>query len=404
MGKLFEELCKGPVFVIDDMIGEGDQIDQLIGEIEHNNLPVLSYKSIAEARNRLPGLLFSNFTILDWVMGGGGDALSVGVQIGEEGKTASEEEVISFINELQNICLAPVFVLSAFNKDEIILKLKSAGIITEGKNWVFVENKNVLCQTTGNLISKIEEWIEGSPHIYLAKCWTNEWLSKNTAVFWDLYELNSNWPALFYRSFEEDGEDPILALRDTLFQMILSEIDVSKVESTFINKEIEEIDEESQKESLKDLYKRLVYITKDIDKNIRPGDIFKKEGSYYLNIRPECDTTERAGHNPEVYLIKGDVKTSTDSDIKYEEPYGFIPKENQIIVHFLEGNDIVVFNKRKLLIKKYSEVKDDKICRVASPFITQMRQSYASYLGRFGVPRYPTQIDKPIPKPKEESS
>ena len=134
MGKLFEELCKGPVFVIDDMIGEGDPIDQLIGEIEHNNLPVLKYKRIGEARDRLRGLLFSNFTILDWVMGSAVDALSDGVQIGEEGKTAGEEEVISFINELHNICLDPVFVLSAFNKDEIILKLKSAGIITEGKN------------------------------------------------------------------------------------------------------------------------------------------------------------------------------------------------------------------------------------------------------------------------------
>ena len=114
------------------------------------------------------------------------------------------------------------------------------------------------------MVSKIEEWIEGSPHIYLAKCWTNEWLLKNTAVFWDLHELNSNWPALFFRSFQEE-QDPILALRDTVFQLVFSEIDVSEVDPSFLDREIEQKNEESQKESLKELYRRLVYINKDID-------------------------------------------------------------------------------------------------------------------------------------------
>lgn len=403
MGELFEELCKGPVVVVDDKIGDKeDLINKLIGEIEENNLPVLGYKSIDEVRKKWSGLLFSNFIVLDWRMIGGVEDL-LGVQIGDEAEAVAEQEVIAFIKELQKICLAPIFVLSALPKEGIVSKLKTAGIITEGKNYVFVENKDVLCETKGALISKIEDWIKESPHIYLAKCWTNEWLSKNTTVFWDLYKLNPDWPALFYRSFEEDGEDPILALRDTLFQLIFSEIDVSDVKLSFLNKEIEETDEESQKESLKELYKRLGYINKDIDKDIRPGDIFKKDGSYYLNIRPECDTTKRAGSNPEIYLLKGDVKTPKDVKGSYVSPYGIIDKENQIIMFFLDGNDIVVFNKRKLSIKKYSEMKDDKICRVASPFITKMRQSYSSYLGRFGVPSYPKQIVDSLFESEEES-
>lgn len=413
MGKLFEKLCKGPAVVIDDRIGdEKDLINKLIGEIKDNNVPVICYKSPYEVKNELTGLLFSNFIVLDWKFAAGGDS-TIGVITGDEAEMVAEQEVIELIKELKKICLAPIFILSAFDKDWIVSKLRTGGIATEGKDWIFIENKDVLCETTGNLISKIEDWIQGSPHIYLAKCWTNEWLSKNTAVFWDLYELNSNWPALFYRSFEEDGEDPILALRDTLFQMIFSEIDVSKVESSFINKEIEEIDEESQKESLENLYKRLVYITKDIDKDIRPGDIFKKtennKATYYLNIRPECDTTKRKQtENGDImlYLLEGHARRAKDMRDRYDEKRSLIiPWADEIILINLDKNPIVRFSKKDLITKWYSEMQSyKKICRVIPPWITEIRQSYSNYLLRIGTPSYPDQIVDSVFESKEESS
>ena len=108
MGELFEELCKGPVVVVDDKIGDKkDLINKLIGEIEENNLPVLGYKSIDEVRKKLSGLLFSNFIVLDWRMIGGVEDL-LGVQIGDEAEAVAEQEVIAFIKELHKICLGGV--------------------------------------------------------------------------------------------------------------------------------------------------------------------------------------------------------------------------------------------------------------------------------------------------------
>lgn len=404
MGVLFENLCKGPVVVVDDRIGvEEDLINKLIGEIKENKLPVLCYKSLHEVKNELPGILFSNFVVLDWKFVGGGDP-TVGVITGDAGETITEQEVIEFIKQLKQICLAPIFILSAFNKDWILSKLRDAGIATGENSYVFVESKAVLCETPGKLISTVEKWIADSPHVYLSKCWSNEWLTKNTMVFWDLYELHPNWPALFYRAFKEE-EDPILALRDTLFQLVFSEIDVSQVQSSFLTGEEDEEKDEEKKESLKELYRRLVYLDKDIDKDVRPGDIFKKEGSYYLNVRPECDTTKRAGSNPDIYLLKGDIKPPQEvKESSYKLHYGIIDKENEITMSLLDGNPFVVFNKRKLLVEKYSEWRAHKICRVASPFITKMRQSYSSYLGRFGVPSYPEQILESLFESTEESS
>ena len=403
MGDLFEKLCKGPVIVVDDRIGdEEDLINKLIGEIKDNKLPVLCYKSLYEVKNELSGLIFSNFIVLDWKFVGGEP--TIGVITGAEAETVAEQEVIQFIKELKKVCLAPIFILSNFDKDWILSKLKDAGIPTGEKNYVFVEKKDVLCETSGKLISTIEEWIADSPHIYLGKCWSNEWLTKNTMVFWDLYELHPNWPTLFYRAFEKE-EDPILALRDTLFQLVFSEIDVSQVESSFLTREeAKEKDEGARSESLKELYRRLVYLNKDIDRDIRPGDIFKRDGSYYLNIRPECDTTRRTS-NPEVYLLKGDIRTPEEvKKSSYKPPYGIIDKENEITMPLLDGNPFVVFNKRELSVERYSEWKNCKICRVASPFITRIRQSYSSYLGRFGVPSYPEQILESLFESAEEST
>jgi hypothetical protein len=397
MGELFEELCKGPVVVIDDMIGKDeDRINELIKEIQKHNLPILKFKSIEEVRQELPGLCFSNFIVLDWKMIGGVEGMPE-VQLGSTAEEMAEQEVMELIKEFQKICLAPIFVVSAYNKGDIIAKLKGAGIVKEGKNFVFVENKDELCGTEGALISKIEDWINDNPHIYLAKCWTNEWLSKNTLVFWDLYELNPDWPTLFYHSFKERGEDPILALRDTLIQLVYSEIDVTPINESLLDKETKEVESNSS-ESLKELYQRLVYTTSNIERDIRPGDIFKRKENgkdrYYLNIRPECDTTKRnESDDPELYLLKGDAKKPAEIKKRYQGKYGIIPWENEIIMLHLDGKDIVRFDKKKLFVKKFSEIKEcEKICRIVPPFITQIRQSISSYLGRFGVPSYPPQI------------
>ena len=408
MGELFEELCKGPVVIIDNMIGKGgDRINELIEEIREHKLPILKFTSIEEVRQELPGLCFSNFIVLDWKMTGEVEGMPE-VQMGSTAEEMAEKDIMELIKEFQKICLAPIFVVSAYNKEGIIAKLRDAGLVKEGKNFVFVENKDVLCGE-GALISKIEEWIKDNSHIYLAKCWTNEWLSKNNMVFWDLYELNPNWPTLFYHAFKEQGEDPMLALRDTLFQLIFSEMDIAVINESLLDKETSEL-EVDPSESLKELYQRLVYTTNNIERDIRPGDVFKRQENgkerYYLNIRPECDTTKRSeDDDPELYLLKGSVKKSRDMKDRYKEKYGIIPWENEIIMTHLDGKDIVRFDKKKLFVKNLSEIKEcEKICRIVPPLITQIRQSMSSYLGRFGVPSYPKEIFDLIFESKEESS
>ena len=133
-------------------------------------------------------------------------------------------------------------------------------------------------------------------------------------------------------------------------------------------------------------------------REIRPGDIFKKieDGTitYFLNIRPECDTTKRSVEDdPYLYLLEGKpVKRQKIKD-RINKKYGVMPWENEIILLNLDGNDFVQFGKKELSMVKCSDLSGyEKICRVVPPFITQIRQSYINYLGRFGIPSYPKTI------------
>ena len=405
MGKLFSDLCKGPVVVIDDRIGkEGDLINRLIENIKNNKLPVLLYKSPDKARDELPGLLFSNFIILDWMFDEGGEP-PIGVTRGDEAKALSEKGVIDFIRELKEICLAPIFILSAYDKGRIISKLEDAKLGGEIESYIFVENKDTLCKTPDSLVSKIEDWIKGSSHIYLAKWWTNELLSKNTALFWRLYESNADWPTLFYRSFKGE-EDPILALKDILGQLAISEVDVSSLEPSLLEKKLGQQNTKKEIESMKDLYRKLVYTEnrEAIKEDICPGDIFKKDGKYYLNIRPECDTTKRAIEQGDdaIYLLPGEGRSP--EDVKEANPdykkWGILDKAPEITLQLLDDQSFVVFKKRELSIESHSEWKKYKICRLVAPFTNDVRHRYASFLSRVGLPSYPRGILESLLEPE----
>lgn len=184
---------------------------------------------------------------------------------------------------------------------------------------------------------------------------------------------------------------------------------VSSLEESYIEKKVEQIDEESLK-SLKKLYERLVYTKHDIDKDIRPGDIFRieegEEKTYLLNLRPECDTTKRIKESRiELYCLRGKAKESKELEGRYDEEFGVVnERKTEILLFLLDGNDVVKFDNRKLEIWKYTEIKDKKICRVVSPFINEKRQHYGNFLGRIGVPSYPKDIYKSIFNINQEKS
>lgn len=400
----FVKLNMGPVVVIDNEIGRNNNIDDIISKIEEKCLPILKYTNIDKADREIDSIYFSNFVILDWRFYPRETPL--GVNIGAELQESLNKKNLNFIKRIKSVCFSPVFIFTCISKEgieeEIEKLLKENGLLysDQRRNFIFIKNKQEILK---NLFDDINKWILEHPHIYLSKFWLSQFLKNSNEIFWSLYEKNSNWPNVFYKSFEEDGEDPISGLNDILFRLVRAKMDLSNIDDEILKNSIEE----SNVSEIKALYGEIMYLEENID-DIKPGDIYRDRGKYYINIRPECDTTKRENiEDVDIYLIPG-AKISDNKmkkEFYKEDEHGrIIPKVNQEILLFLDGKNFVCFQFKDLKIKKYSEMKNKKTCRLIPPFITRFQHQYSSFLGRYGIPKAPQEVFDKIFKKKDENN
>ncbi|GAI46736.1 unnamed protein product, partial [marine sediment metagenome] len=156
-----------------------------------------------------------------------------------------------------------------------------------------------------------------------------------------------------------------------------------------------DVEELNMGEKIKTLYSEIMYLKGNID-DIKPGDIYKDGRKYYINIRPECDTTQIGNvdiNETYIYLIKG--KKEKDDWVKnncYDKEYGLLNRPVFYILPFLDGKNFVKFTFEDLEIKKYSDIKDKKLYRLLPPFITSFQHHFSSFLGRYGVPKVPQEV------------
>jgi len=134
-----------------------------------------------------------------------------------------------------------------------------------------------------------------------------------------------------------------------------------------------------------------------------PGDIFESaDGSYLINIRPDCDCIPR-GHDKldslELYLLRGTDRTS---ELTYDEVNGLISEQdNEAIVFPVYDGRALGFKFKKLYTKKWKELKTSRRGRLLPPVLTRLQERYAAYLQRPGLTRvpvaaFPPQKAKPI--------
>ncbi len=385
---LFDSLCVGPVAIIDDEVETSREVKKICKELEGRNIPLIKFSAIEDADKAVANLTSCNFIILDWRFdrpAGAPAEVLAGDAFGEEKK----KEVLEFIKKFQKHVAAPIFIVSQEAATNILQELDAAGISTREKECVFVGTKRGF-KIKGAMARKVDKWISRHPHVYLAKWWSGKWNQQNTALFWSLFQADPHWPNVFFKTFVADGVDPSVALLETLNQLVFSTISTDGLDLERFKK-----NRQGNAKALRTLYQRLVYTTSNIEKDAKPGDIYYKDGAYWLNIRPECDTTSRGGNNPEIYLIKG-IRKEYQEVRRRITKYGILPKVPEIIMLCLDDTDIVVFDKRKLNIVKYNDWKAHKKWRIVNDHVIQIRQSFANYIGRFGVPSFPDALRKSL--------
>lgn len=386
MTTVFDKLCRGPTAIIDDQIRTEPAVKKLVGELKQRSIPVIVYASIAEAKAQIAGLAGCSLIVLDWLFPDVAER-PLGVSIGDEGKSTKQAEVISFIKQCLTISTVPICILSAESKEEIIRQLSDNGVSTEKSQPLFVMHKSYAAKKRGVILHEIDKWITGHPHMYLTLWWNNKWRVSSEKLFCQLFQADPFWPSHFIKRFVEDGVDPAVAIVETMNQLVQTGISVDDLNISHCKSR-----QKPDIQTLKTLCKRLFYTRENIQNDIAPGDVFLKDGAYYLNIRPDCDTTKRIEADHQIYLIRGEPKKADDARRNYHASGRIVEKENEIVLLFLDDKDLVVFNKRNFRVDKYSAWKDLKICRVTAPYITQIRHRFCTYLGRYGLPSIPKKV------------
>jgi len=391
------ELSRGVAFIIDDQIGKEEQIDKIIKKIHEKGIPTSEFTNLDSAEKSLEHFMMANFIILDWKMFNILEEDNVGVIPGAIARESKIQEVINLIKKIKTTCFAPVFIFTTESEDDIndqiIPKLRNENLYfdEEERNFIRVKNKTEILR--GNQLFKhIDKWIQSTPSVYILKSWQKEFLKAQNEVFWELYNKSPSWPKILWENFEEEGEEPNSCMNDTLFRLIIAktklDVDKKTITKSTVKPNLEEI---------KEVIARTMFQEKISLYDIKAGDIFKKQGKYYLNIRPECDTVEGRPYSKFIYLIKGE-KISKRALQKRHKNHGFVPRIHEALVFFLDGKDVVKFDFRSFEVEEFENFKDKRICRLLPPFITDIQHKFSSFIGRYGIPRFPKQLEEEILK------
>jgi hypothetical protein len=401
-----DELFSGVCIIIDDAFGKGDSQDsikEIKQSIERKNIPILVYSELPII-DQIKHFKNLNFVLLDWDISPIEETDKIeGVSLGETMKTSQQSEIITFIKELNKQAYIPIFIFS--NEDIAVIKthLSEENLINENKpNNIFVKSKRELINTDDNqnvLFDEIENWLKKTPSVYVLKEWENAVKSAKRNLFWTFNDVHHEWPSTLIKAFKLDGADTNHELGTLIFKNISArttpiEFDSAIVESTSgtINKE-----------DIRKVLERERYLTEHLPDKPFTGCLFKESYTdsgerkyrYFLNIRPDCDIIRDS--NPNLYCLKGrivneDKINNGAKDCIIFDKGEFKEKINSTYLACIDDGKIIEFLFQDLFVKKWNEIKHERIGRILPPYITRIQQKYAFYLQRQAVSGLPEEI------------
>jgi len=390
------ELFRGIAIVIDNEIGNDKaSISYIIAQIKQQNIPYIPYKTIPTDEEVINFCNLS-FVLLDWDLNEIDDrSKAEGVKAPATLSDSLINENIHFITTLKGICYCPIFIFSDLNVNAIALKLEENHLILKGRpNHIFIKSKGDL--QGDKLFNEIEKWVKINPSIYVLKEWEKEYQKSKNNLFLEFQELSPIWPKILWKNYEDDGVNKSLELGELITRNLLSRMMPFEFCDEILTNNAESI---SQSE-IRKVLEGCIYIGKEKlhDDNIAPGDVFQISNEYFVNIRAACNLIpdrnkpKASLDDVELYLLKGQVVSEKDITKLFLKEYGiFSEADYQAILFPIINGKILDFHFKKIFVKDWRDIKQNRIGRILPPFITKIQQKYAHYLQRQGLPRTPSE-------------
>lgn len=410
-----EQLFKGIALVIDDELHvEQSSIFKIREQLQAAGGHVLGLTELPKKDADLGHFSGVAFVLLDWNLIGStvGASENLGVSVPDALASQQQDDIVEFLLRLKTSRYVPVFIFTNESVETVegILRAKAPGLYPKGgQSHLLVKDKAEVINQ--DVFAVLNDWIKSRPSAMALKIWEQEYDKAKNELFLDFYNDSVYWPAILWQTFEQDGvsgsdELGLLISRNLLSRMAPFRMDMSGFTSQLA--ELKEADEGQYRQSLLKVLEgeRFVLNQRLHDDSTTSGDVFKKSGKYYINIRPACDCVSRDG-NPDIqlYLLKGLKLTPKQLEGCINRKRGLLTeRDDEAIVFGLQGGESVSFRLKSLHLEKWSDFKDKRIGRLLPPFSTRVQQRYASYLQRPGIPRIPREALPPAPPPDQPAA
>ena len=384
-----KSLLSGIAVVIDDAIEDGttdedgaarnpDPIVQIVKRIGQEwDLPFYKVNEMPP-EGTWPNLLqAASFILLDWRLWPRGAS---------QLEQAGIKKNIRFLEQAKDY-FVPVFIFTNESPDDIENELPEA-ICREGAP-VFIQNKESLLSGDSLNFSAIDLWIKQNASVYTLKTWEQAFHAAKKELFSSMYTRSPDWPKVFWEAYKADGVDPSSSLTHLINDSLRGRMRTNAFEAKiFVPSDSEVLGKDLRALIGETSFRSQKTLPKD---EIRCGDLFKQpQGKFLLNLKPDCDCVPRQGTVDEVELYCIEGKKMRDSELheKYQEGH-FVERVWESVAFSIYDGKSIRFDLRKLSVKKFSELENERIGRLLHPYLTRIQQRFALYLQRQGLPRIP---------------
>ena len=431
-------LFQGIAVIFDDEINNPETtISKIKQHIQARHIPVAVYNEPPNIA-LIPSLSKASFVILDWDYTNGTIAPNSdeAVFMADGFREDEEEKLISFIQELLTRTFIPVFIFTSLSTDSIKEKLREAGQPADNRGRIFIKHKSDI-ESSEALFSTIEMWLRSVPSVYVLKEWERIVSESKNKMFLELNGYSPRWVSIIWDMLQQDTKDHHYAFGEFVTRNLNNRIGEYTFEEAILLTQEEISIEELQKVVQGERF--LPYETLESQpEQAYTGDLFKKGGDYYLNIRAQCDLArdkQSDGYNPLLYCIKGkklkpkdivsnnikidednmlvfatqkkySLKAICDGDEDREEinkefekyrnqtlfrKGTFLERADKVIVGCIAGEQAIQFD-LNICVKHFNDIRDSCIGRILPPYITRIQQKCSQYMVREGVLPIPKEL------------